>query len=83
MSYRFKFSPAIRNIEDCGWFQTSYESINDWEFRDVDDVDRDYEEKFKVKLIYGEHEDNKGVRPIAAVEFPSEEEATLFFLRWG
>jgi hypothetical protein len=38
---------------------------------------------FGVRLIYGDPEDPNGVRPIKEVEFPSEEDATLFLLRWG
>lgn len=83
MSYKYRFKPALKNIEECRWFNKSYETISDWEFRDVDDVDRDYEEKFNIKLIYGEVETKEEIRPITAIEFPSEEEATLFFLRWA
>lgn len=83
MSYRYQFSSPIKNIEECNWFDRSYESIEDWDHRDVDDVDRDYEKRFNVKLIYDKVDKETDVRPILAVEFPSEAEATLFFLRWS
>lgn len=50
---------------------------------DVDIVDRKYEKKFGVKLIYGTPESKDAIKPILAVEFPSKSEAVLFVLKWS
>ena len=83
MGYKIYPNHPIRDVSDCRWFGNSYDTIGELDFKDVDDSDREYEQKFGVKLIYGDPEDPNGVRPIKAVEFPSEEDATLFLLRWG
>jgi hypothetical protein len=83
MAYKVYPKHPIRDVSDCRWFGNSYDTIGELDFKDVEDSDREYEQKFGVKLIYGKPEDPKGVYPILAVEFPSEEDATLFLLRWG
>lgn len=83
MTYRITFpKPLINPVDEYPWFKNSYESIDDWELNDVDIVDLEYEQKFGLKLIYIIPEDN-GVKPIVAIEFPSEADATLFMLRWS
>lgn len=81
MTFRYTMKNPVVSIDNCSWFQKSYDEIED-ALRDVDEVDRDYEEKFNVKLIYGKPKEDGAVKPIVAVEFSSEEEATLFLLRW-
>ena len=85
MSYRFVLNNSLVNeIDDLIWFSNSYGSIPDWEYREVNDVDRDYEKIFNLKLIYDEdNEVSKNIQPIVAVEFPSEEEAVMFMLKWA
>lgn len=83
MTYRYEPSSPIKNVEDCRWFDNSYETIENWDHRDVDDVDYDYEKKFNLKLIYGDPENKDSIRPIIAIDFPSQEDAILFMLRWG
>ena len=83
MTYKFVLSkPISNNIDVMPWFMRSYETIPDWEYRDVKDVDKDYEAKFNLKLVYGETTGNE-LAPIVAIEFPSEADATLFVLRWA
>jgi hypothetical protein len=81
-AYQLKFQEPIVNIELCPWFQKSYDSIED-NLMDVDIVDRKYEKKFGVKLIYGTPESKDAIKPILAVEFPSKSEAVLFVLKWS
>ena len=83
MGYKVRPTHPISDISDCSWFGNSYDTIEELDFTDVVDSDRAYEKKFGVKLIYGKSDHPEVVPPIAAVEFPSKEDATLFLLRWG
>ena len=82
MSYQLKFKEPIVNIDLCPWFSKSYDSIED-NLMDVDIVDRKYEKKFGVKLIYGIPESKDALKPIVAIKFPSKAEAVLFVLKWS
>jgi hypothetical protein len=73
----------VFSVEEPIWFSNSYSSIPELEYADVDLVDAQYEKKFNVRLIYGEPPENETMRPIMAVEFPSEADAMLFMLRWS
>lgn len=84
MTYRFELqNPLLNEIDQLPWFLRSYGTITDWEYRDVDDVDQDYQDKFKVKFVYGEPKGPRQLKPIIAIDFPSEGDAVMFMLRWA
>ena len=83
MTCVLKLRRPIINFEEPMWFNKSYGTIEDLDTKDVDDADAEYERKFNVKLIYGQPEENETMRPIIAVEFESESEATRFMLEWA
>lgn len=68
------------SLDELEWFAKSYESLPDFGIYNVDFIDQEYEKKFNVKLHYGKIDAN--IKPIKAVEFPSEAVAALFFLKW-
>jgi hypothetical protein len=70
------------NEQDYPWFYNSYKTIENWEHKDIDLVDREYELKFGVRFIYG-HDIRGTVKPIVGIEFPSHAHATMFMLKWS
>lgn len=82
MTYRLELDSAISSVEDQQWFQKTYQTIEGWDTRDIDDVDADYESKYGVKLIFGRGVGYK-IKPILAIEFASKGDATWFFLKYG
>lgn len=82
MTYRLELDSSISSVEDQKWFQKTYQTIEGWDTRDIDDVDADYESKYGVKLIFGRGAGHE-IKPILAIEFPSKGAATWFFLKYG
>ena len=92
MTYKFMFKEPIYSIEDENaesWFTNSYLAVDD-NNRDYEEVDRDYQRIYKVKLLFKSQLITRDVdnetRPyefIAGVEFENEAEAVLFALRWS
>jgi hypothetical protein len=83
MSYIFTLHNPIMNFNEPAWFNNSYGTINELDYADVDITDAEYEKRFNVKLIYGQPNDGETMRPIRAIEFPSEADALLFILKWS
>lgn len=89
MSYTFKFKKPFYQLDDEGaesWFVNSYKIVDpdDGEHQELEEADKKYERRFKVKLIV---ENIDPALPhiyyVTGVEFPSEAEATLFVLKWA
>lgn len=78
------FTIPEAELDHTDWFSRSYEAIlgldrlPTWRQQD-----RAYEQFYGVKLHYGETAMRGDMKPVIAVEFPSEAAATLFFLRWS
>ena len=74
--------PDCDNVaESTAWFMNSYHDIllaaEKQEITEPDLVDKLYEETYGVKLIIDTAE------WVTQVEFPSDEEALLFIVRWS
>lgn len=64
------------------WLANSYQTIEHWNTGNYRTIDKEYQKRFNVKLIYtldGEDDDHT----IHGVSFPSESDATMFILRWA
>ncbi len=89
MSYTFKFKKPFYKLDDEGaesWFVNSYNVIDppDSEHQEVEESDRKYERRFKVKLLVDNPDPkNPHTYYVTGVEFPSEGDATMFILRWA
>lgn len=94
MTYKLKFKEPFYALNEDGaesWFVKSYETVdNEGGGIDLEEVDAEYEKRFKVKLLTEMKEvthSNTGFvdkyEYVIGVEFPSEADATLFVLRWS
>lgn len=85
MSYKIMLKECIDddvvNDDNPSWITNSYKTIPNYLDGLVSVIDKAYEKKFNLKLIYRNLEDKDD--SIIGVEFPSEEEATMFMLRWS
>lgn len=81
MSYIIRFDHPMRNLGHYDWFDRSYRSLHDWDDPDLklEQVDREYEQRFNVRLLY----ESDSEAPLVGVEFPSEADAALFLLKWS
>ena len=77
--------------EGCRWFLNSFKAIHSEGWSRAEKIyDEVYEKTYGVKLIFadcwlGEPEDFGSVkfRMLMQVEFPNEDEAAMFLLRWA
>lgn len=77
MSYKIEFKP----FKECKWYKNSVshliEQVQDG-YVTATGLNQAYERYFNVKLLVGKHRIG-----VIGIEFPNEEEATLFVLRWS
>lgn len=85
MTHQIFLKRVVIDFEDAdvpAWLFNSYSSLGiGWDTADVEYIDNLYQQTFNVKVLYAVSKSPTGA--IAGIEFPSEEEATLFMLRWG
>lgn len=86
MAYILKLrTPITNNINEYSWFENAYACIETGsDHNSIEFLDKRFEQKFKVKFIYGEPEaDDIDIPAIIGIEFPSETDATMFLLKWS
>lgn len=70
--------PKDIDADDTDWYNNSFDALLETSDQYNMIIDTLYEEIYNVKVIYNNFENQK-----MQIEFPSEEEAIAFIMRWS